>query len=210
MSDDFRHILYASPSHIRQLFSERFEDVSEVSIEDKEGISYSVAGALKLLLGSLTAKVTKEETLGRIHTINFDDEFRQTKKVAFDLLSDESIPSISRLYDSDKLSPLYRFSTGLAVSEATEERLGEGTFLKLEGTEGRVAFEGYTSLDNWGSRSDLLIAKKAEDPFPFEGFIVPAAKVKSDGNRETYKVKFLVIFSADNKTTKIWFGNHNV
>jgi len=200
----YEHLMYASPSRIQQIYAERYGDVSQVQRETSKGQTSTVGGRLGALIGSLRGETSETTTKRQIKQINFDDEHLQTKRVVNNLVSDADIPSVTELYDT-KGNPaeLYRFSSEVTLTPA-EGEFEDRNYLEVAGYEGRVKFRGMTSMENWGSRSNILTAMQANDTYPFQGVLSPVSLDYTDPTMEEYAVHFLFICAPDSDELQAW------
>lgn len=207
---EYNHILYASDSHIRQIFSEMYGDVSELSLESAEQLSSSVEGKLSALIGSLNGNLSGGISESEIRKINFDDELFQTKKVVNDLLYDENIPTVGKLRDADNgPTGLYRFS-GEVVLKPVESEFDDEKYIEITGFEESVKYRGTTSLSNWGSRSNLLTAMRADDTYPFQGVLTPVSREFRGVEHDEYSVQYLFICAPDSDSLNQWYNRQNL
>ncbi|MBO4249483.1 hypothetical protein IL252_16875 [Halomicrobium sp. IBSBa] len=167
MSEPYRHILYYSPSHIRQLFFDRIDENTKIT-EQKESWSTLKAGLSTFLPGSLGGEIGDRKKV--MESVNQSEEHIQTKRVVNHLLEDENIPRIKDL-DIDDVCSLYRFSCDCQILPRDNEEAEDATFVEVVGKEGNIEFRGTTSLDNWSSLSDTLMMTESELPFPLNGII---------------------------------------
>lgn len=202
--------MYASPSHINQIFSEKYGSVRQIDLVSSEETTSSVKGRLGTLIawinGEFSGTVGREE----IHQMNFDDETVKVKRVVQDLLNDESIPRVSELYRTrGGPTQMYKFSSEVILQHA-DSGFDDTTFIEVTGIEDHVRFSGQTSLDNWGSRSDLQTAMDAMDTYPFQGMVTPVSKEGSGPDREDWAVNYLFICSPSVEDRKRWYNEQNL
>ncbi|RDZ44685.1 hypothetical protein C5B91_10055 [Haloferax sp. Atlit-10N] len=165
----YRHILYYSPSHIEQLFVDRIGEETEVVEETETRFSQRLVAGLNVFLnGSVEGKHQTRKNV--MKSVNQSEEHIQTKKVVNDLLQDESIPRIKGL-DLDDVSPLYRFSCECQILPSEEDEFSDSKLVEVVGKEGDIKFRGVTSLENWSSLSDTLFAVNNDIPYPLDGII---------------------------------------
>ena len=164
----YRHILYYSPSHIKQLFVDRIGEVTQVTKEEETQRSQKLMAGLKVFLKS-GVEGQKQDRKNVMKSVNQSEEHIQTKKVVNDLLQDESVPRIKDL-DLNSISPLYRFSCECQFLSA-ENEMGDSKMIEVVGKEGNFKFRGITSLENWSSLSDTLYAVENEIPYPLDGIV---------------------------------------
>lgn len=202
----YRHIMYASASHIRQIFSEKYGDVSQIDLESTEEVSSTIEGKLGALVTSISGDLSGGISQSEIKKINFDDEMFQTKKVVNDLLEDEEIPPVSKLNAQDGApTGLYRFSSEV-VLKPVESGFDDENYIEVAGYEGDVKFRGITSLDNWGSRSNLLTAMRADTTYPFQGVLTPVARNHRGIETEEFDVQFLFICAPESESLQRWYN----
>lgn len=208
--NEHEHVLYVSPSHIKQLFSEKYGDVSQIEVGASEEGGSSIRGRLGTVLAWLQDSVSGELGREEIHQINYDDETVRIKKAVHELLTDESTPRVSELQEAE-LNPaqLYRFDCEVIVDQA-ESKFDDESYVEVTGIEGNIKFSGLTALDNWGSRSDLLTAKKASDTYPFQGVVKPASKERDGIDREKWAVEYLFVCSPSVEDRKQWYDRQNL
>jgi hypothetical protein len=198
--------MYASESHIRQIFTEKYGSVSQIDLESTEEISSSVEGKLGALVASLNADISGGVSESEIKKINFDDDLFQTKKVVNNLLTDSEIPPVGDL-DGQSGTPtgLYRFSSEVAL-KPIDSGFDDENYIEVTGFEGDVKFRGVTSLDNWGSRSNLLTAMRADTTYPFQGVLTPVARQHSGLEKEEFEVQFLFICAPNSESLQRWYN----
>ncbi|WP_435358459.1 hypothetical protein [Haloarchaeobius sp. DFWS5] len=207
---EYEHIMYASDSHISQLFSEHFGDVSQIEVESTEEISSTVEGKLGALVASLNGDVSGGVSTSEIKKMNFDDDLFQIKAVVNELVQDDSIPQVSELGNlSGNLNSLYRFSSEVILTPA-ESPIDDENYVEVTGFEGDVKFRGITSLENWGSRSHLLNAKRADDTYPFQGVFTPISVDRQVLDTVELTVQFLFICAPDKEARNRWFNRQNL
>lgn len=198
--------MYASASHISQIYSEKYGDVSQINVESTEELSSTIEGKLGALVTSFSGDLSGGISESEIKKINFDDELFQTKKVVNDLLNDEDLPPVANLYEQDEVpTGLYRFSSEV-VLKPVESEFDDGNYIEVAGFEGDVKFRGVTSLDNWGSRSNLLTAMRADTTYPFQGVLTPVARKHRGIEKEEFDVQFLFICAPESKALQTWYN----
>ena len=204
----YDHLLYASSSQIKQAFYDRYGHVSEIDLESSEELSTTVSGRLGALVASLRGDLSGGISKSSIKKINFDDELFQAKKVINDLLEEDQIPRVSELYRSgDEWNDLYRFSTSTILHPDSGEFDDEKNLVEVYGAEGNVTFHGTTSLDNWGSRSNVLQAIRASrdnDTYPLQGVLTPVSREFGGIEEEVYRVQYLFICAPDKESMAEW------
>lgn len=200
------HVMYASPSHIKQIFSERYGDVRQIEIGETEEISSSVGGKLGSLIAQLRGNFSNKVGYDEIHTINFDDDVAQIKRVVNDLLADDRIPDVGELFEADgNPTKMYRFSSEVILKRETSELDGK-TIIEVVGFEDHVKFHGKTSVENWGSISDILTALDAMDTYPVQGILTPVSKVAGNPEYEEWVVNYLFMCTPTVKDRKNWYN----
>lgn len=210
----YQHILYYSPSHIKQLFHDRIEETSTV-VHEKEKRRSLKAGLSSLLPGNLGGETESKESI--IKSINYDEGYRQTKRVVNNLLSDDSIPRIKDL-DKDNIQSLYRFSCEcqLVMEENTPSNK---EFIEVFGQEGDIMFRGFTSNSNWSSLSDRLYAQRDDIPYPLEGIIqlqdIEHEHVRVEDDQEFLdsaecKVNYIFICQPGQDQMEKWLNRNNL
>ena len=200
------HVMYASPSHIKQIYSERYGNVRQIEVGSMKEAKSTVEGKLGSLIASLKGNFSGGLSQSEIHTINFDDDVAQIKQVVNDLISDDDIPHVSELFQSEcDPGQMYRFSSEVVMKRETNE-LDEGTILEVVGFEDSVKFRGKTSSENWGSISDVLTALDAMDAYPVQGILTPVSKIHSDPDHEEWAVNYLFICTPPVMERKRWYN----
>lgn len=201
--ENYDHVMYASISHINQLFSQKYGDISQLDLETTEEVSSTFEGKLRTLVsfgGELSEGISRSE----IESINFDDDLFQIKKIVNELLESDDIPSVSELFENGYApNSLYRFSCPVLLNP-TKGEIDDRKYLKVTGIEENVRFEGNTSLENWGSRSHLLTAMEVDEPYPFQGILTPVARGREMPNEVKYSVQFLFICAPNNEQRHRW------
>lgn len=204
----YNHLLYASSSQIKQTFYDRYGHISEVDLESTEELSTTVSGKLGTLVATLRGDLSGGISKSSIKKINFDDELFQAKQVINDLLDEDDIPRVSELYQDDgEWHDLYRFSVPTILDPDSGEFDDDKQFVEVYGVEGDVTFHGTTSLDNWGSRSNVLQAIRASrdnDTYPLQGILTPVSREFSGIEEEVYRVQFLFICAPDKEAMAEW------
>jgi hypothetical protein len=95
MEEPYRHILYYSPSHIRQLYFDRIDENTQVPRQEESWSSLK-AGLSAFLPGNLGGEKRDREQI--MESVNQSEEYIQTKRVVNHLIDDESIPRIKDQY----------------------------------------------------------------------------------------------------------------
>jgi hypothetical protein len=167
MTESYRHILYYSPSHIRQLFFDRIDENTQVTTQ-KESWNTLKAGLSAFLPGSIGGETGDREKV--MKSVNQSEEHIQTKRVVNELLDDESIPRLKSL-NLDDVSQLYRFSCECQFLRENNQSTEDSRLIEIVGKEGDIEFRGMTSLENWSSLSDTLMAVENELPYPLDGIV---------------------------------------
>ena len=167
MAESYRHILYYSPSHIRQLFFDRIDENTQVTTQ-KESWSTLKAGLSAFLPGSIGGETGDREKV--MKSVNQSEEHIQTKRLVNHLLDDETIPRLKSL-NLDNISPLYRFSCECQFLPENNQSTDDSRLIEVVGKEGDIEFRGMTSLENWSSLSDTLMAVENELPYPLDGIV---------------------------------------
>ena len=206
---EYDHVMYASISHVNQLFSKKYGNISQLDLETTEETSSTVEGKLRTLV-RFGKETTEGSSESQIKSINFDDDLLQIKKLVNELLESEDIPPVSELFDGEQ-SPngLYRFSCPILLN-LTEGRLDDRKYLEVNGIQGNVRFEGNTSLENWGSRSHLLTAMEVNEPYPFQGVLTPVARNHEMPDEVEYSVQFLFICAPDDEQRQRWHNRQQL
>lgn len=167
--ESYHHILYYSPSHIEQLFYDRFGDTTQVVRERETQRSNRILAGLKVFIrGTVEGEMQSRKNI--INTVNQEKEYIQTKRVVNELLDDETIPRIRDL-KHDELSSFYRFSCECQILAAEDDEYSEAKLVEVVGREDDIKFRGLTSLDNWSSLSDTRMAIQNDIPYPLSGII---------------------------------------
>lgn len=207
--DHVNHIVYASDGNIKQIFRELYGDIGEVEVGSGQESTQSVAAGLRAFIGSFGVESSETESSEVIKRINFDDSEFQRKKVINRMLEDDEIPSVEKLGTQDEISSrLFKFSSDVALSRVRDEDL-DRKYIEVNGYQGKVKFQGKTSMKNWTSRSDVLTALDADVPYPFKGVLTPVSVedhiISGEDIREiTYNVNYLFICSADGEDYEDW------
>jgi hypothetical protein len=187
-----------------------FGDVTEVKLQSGEKVSSSVEGRLSTLIAAIRGKLDGEVSSEKIHTLNFDEDMKRAKKVANELLHDESISSVESLYhENESQSSIYRFSSDVAV-ERVDPEIDDNKYVGITGFEGKVRFHGNTSMDNWGSRSSLITALGADVPYPFQGLVSPLSLESNQIEHQEYSVQFLLICNPTKESREDWYNRQNI
>lgn len=164
----YRHILYYSPSHIQQLFFDRIDESTKVVRESESQKSRRLMASLRVFVtGGIEGEKQSRENV--MDEVNQSEEYIQTKHVVNNLLKDESIPRIKEL-DHNDIAPMYRFSCECQIL-GTDDVPDDSKMVEVVGKEGDIKFRGITSLDNWSSLSDTLMAIRNDIPYPLEGIV---------------------------------------
>lgn len=213
----YRHILYYSPSHIKQLFVDRIGETTQVMKEEETRTSKKLMAGLKVFLNS-GVEGQKQNRKNVIKSVNHSEEHIQTKKVVNDLLQDESIPRIKDL-DLDNISPLYRFSCECQFLSA-ENEMTDSKMVEVVGKEGDFKFRGITSLENWSSLSDTLYAVEHEIPYPLDGIVqlkdINDKMIREDVDDERVleradcDVNFVFISQSDQDEVQKWWNRRDL
>jgi len=213
----YRHILYYSPSHIEQLFFDRFGETTQVTREKETQKSRKLIAELKVFLRG-GVEQQKQDRKNVMKSVNQSKEHIQTKKVVNDLLQDESISRIKNL-ELDNISPLYRFSCECQFLPA-ENNLDDSNMVEVIGKEGNLKFRGITSLENWSSLSDTLYAVENEIPYPLDGIIqlrdINDKMIREDENgewvleRADCDVNFVFITQSDPDEVQKWWNRRDL
>lgn len=213
----YRHILYYSPSHIKQLFVDRIGEATLVMKEEETQTSQKLMAGLKVFLNS-GVEGQKQDRKNVMKSVNQSEEYIQTKKVVNNLLQDESIPRIKDL-NLDNISPLYRFSCECQFLSA-ENEMGDSKMIEVVGKEGDFKFRGITSLENWSSLSDTLFSVKNEIPYPFDGIVqlkdINDQMVREDEDggwvleRADCDVNFVFISQSDPNEVQKWWNRRDL
>lgn len=209
---EYKHLMYASRHKIEEIYRELYGDASRASLESSENASASVGGKLGAFLANIKGEVSGEIGTSEIKEINFNDELFQAKKVVNELLDDDGIPEVTDLYEyggEEKLPGMCRFSTELALSVEDTE-VDDETYLEATGFEGDVKFSGITSLDNWGSRSHLISAKKSGEPYPFQGIVLPMSLEEDWIDYKTFRVHYLFICGPEKELRDKWSNRQHL
>lgn len=204
---EYQHVMYTSKSVVEQVYSELYGDVDRVEIEQGSRLSGSVRGKLGSFLSMISGSFSGEVTESEIHTINYDDDMRQAKKLANSILTDESVPTVSDLgHKGVNQNQLFRFSCEVSTVPFESEIDGD-TYIEVSGETGGVTFRGETSTENWGTRSHIIqsvrAAKRGEE-YPYQGLLWPISEV-SDCE---YDVKFVIICGPEVDLRDEWFDNN--
>lgn len=213
----YRHILYYSPSHIKQLFVDRIGEATQVTKEEETQTSRKLIAGLKVFLRS-GVEGQKQDRKNIMKSVNQSEEYIQTKKVVNNLLQDEGIPRIKDL-DLDNISPLYRFSCECQFL-STESEIGDSKMVEVVGKEGDLKFRGITSLENWSSLSDTLYAVENEIPYPLDGIVqlkdINDQMVREDEGggwvleRADCDVNFVFITQSDPDEVQKWWNRRDL
>lgn len=216
MEEPYRHILYYSPSHIRQLFFDRIDENTQISRQEESWSSLK-AGLSAFLPGNLGGEKGDREQI--MESVNQSEEYIQTKRVVNHLLEDESIPRIKDL-DIDDLSTLYRFSCECQILPTDDGTNADSKLVEIVGKEGSIEFRGMTSLENWSSLSDTLMMVEDELPFPLDGIIqvrdfqdrVITEEVDGYHSLEqaTCTVNFVFVCQADRDEFQAWMNRRSL
>ncbi|WP_411967121.1 hypothetical protein [Haloferax sp. YSSS75] len=216
-SQQYRHILYYSPSHIEQLFVDRIGEETEVVEETETRFSQRLVAGLNVLInGSVEGKHQTRKSV--MKSVNQSKEHIQTKKVVNDLLQDETIPRIKEI-DLDDISPLYRFSCECQTLPREKDEYSDSKLLEVVGKEGDIKFRGITSLENWSSLSDTLMSVRNDIPYPLNG-IVQLRDVNEQMVREVESgweleradcdVNFVFICQPDRDEVQKWWNRRDL
>jgi len=216
MTESYRHILYYSPSHIRQLFFDRIDENTQVTTQE-ESWSKLKAGLGNFLPGSIGGE--KGDRRKVMKSVNHSEEYIQTKQVVNDLLKDENIPRLKSL-DLDNLSSLYRFSCECQFIRKNDDGSDGVNLIEIVGMEEDIEFRGVTSIENWSSLSDTLMAVENELPYPLDG-IVQIRDVEdqlmteeADGSysleKATCLVNFVFVCQPDRDEFQKWMNRRNL
>lgn len=213
----YRHILYYSPSHINQLFVDRFGEATQVTKEEETQKSQKLMAGLRVFLNS-GVEGQKQDRKNVMKSVNQSEEYIQTKKVVNDLLQDDRIPRIRDL-DLDNISTLYRFSCECQLL-SMENEMGESKMVEVVGKEGDFKFRGITSLENWSSLSDTLYAIKNEIPYPLDGIVqlkdINDQLIREDENggwvleHADCDVNFVFISQSDPDEVQKWWNRRDL
>jgi hypothetical protein len=200
--------MYASRSSVEQVYSELYGDVDEIAIEEGSSVSGTAEGKLGAFMSTISGGFSGELTKNEIKSINFDDEFLKAKRLANEILSDDSIPHIGQLRnESAKLNQLYRFSCEV-MTKPFESEIDNQTYIKVAGVQDDIRFRGDTSFENWGGRSHLVQsvrASKRGETYPYQGLMWPLSVTESESEMMCYDVDFLLICGPERELQEAWF-----
>jgi hypothetical protein len=200
--------MYASKGAVEQVYSELFGDVDYLTVKEGSRVSGSVGGKIGEFLAKIKGEFNGELTESEIKSINFDDEMFKAKKLANEILADESIPDISRISDGDLgLDLLYRFSCEVET-KPFESEIDNQTYIMVTGESGEVTFRGDTSVDNWGLRSHIIQSVRAArrgDTYPYQGVMWPLSKTQEDDSSVVVDVDFLIICGPERELRDAWY-----
>jgi hypothetical protein len=200
--------MYASKGAVEQVYSELFGDVDYLTVEEGSRVSGSIGGKIGEFLAKIKGEFNGELTESEIKSINFDDEMFKAKKLANEILADESIPDISRIPDGDpELDRLYRFSCEVET-KPFESEIDNQTYILVTGESGEVTFRGDTSVDNWGLRSHIVQSVRAArrgDTYPYQGVMWPLSKTQEDDSSVVIDVDFLLICGPERELRDAWY-----
>ncbi|TKX50111.1 hypothetical protein EXE49_08040 [Halorubrum sp. ASP121] len=203
-----QHVMYASKGAVEQVYSELFGDVDYLTVKEGSRVSGSVGGKIGEFLAKIKGEFNGELTESEIKSINFDDEMFKAKKLANEILADESIPDISRISDGDlDLDLLYRFSCDVET-KPFESEIDNQTYIMVTGESGEVTFRGDTSVDNWGLRSHIIQSVRAArrgDTYPYQGVMWPLSKTQEGDSSVVVDVDFLIICGPERELRDAWY-----
>lgn len=203
-----QHVMYASKSTVKQVYSELYGDVDAIEIEQGSSTTGIVRGKFGTFVSYITGSVSGEITRSEIHSINFDDEMLKAKRLANELLSDEEIPRISEVGEDDlEPSQLYRFSCEV-LTKPFKSGFDDETYIEVSGEKNGIRFRGDTSNENWGNRSHIiqsLRAAKHGESYPYQGLVWPVAKTGESETVTEYDVKFVVICGPERELRERWY-----
>lgn len=219
VGQQYRHILYYSPSHIDQLFVDLFGETTHIVEEKETQWSNRIKVGLEAIM-NLTFGGEKQSRKNVMKSINQSEEHIQTKKVVNELLDDESIPRLRDL-KLDKVSSLYRFSCECQLLPVdNEDEFGDENLVEVVGKEGDFKFRGITSLDNWSSLSDTLYAVRNEIPYPLDGIVqlrdINDKIIREEGIDEWVldhadcDVNYIFICQSDRDEMQKWWNRHDL
>lgn len=209
----YQHVMYASKGTVRQVYSELFGDVNEVTVERGSSVGGSVGGKLGEFLASISGRFSGELTESEIHSINYDDDLFKAKKLANSILSDDELPYITDL-SPEEIDPnqLYRFSCEVETKPFESEIDGEH-YIQVSRNEGEIRFRGDTSTDNWGTRSHIIQSVRAAergDTYPYQGLLWPLSVTEETEESVTYDVNFVLICGPTRELRDRWFDRMKV
>ena len=202
-----QHVMYASKGAVEQVYSELYGDVDYLTVEEGSKVSGSIGGKIGEFLSKIKGEFNGELTKSEIKSINFDDEMFKAKKLANEILDDDSIPDIFRIPDGDlDLDQLYRFSCEIETNPF-ESEIDNQTYIKVTGEADGVTFRGDTSLGNWGLRSHIIQSVRAArrgDTYPYQGVMWPLSKTQEDDSSVVVDVDFLIICGPERELRDAW------
>jgi len=202
-----QHVMYASRDAVKQVYSELYGDVNEISVQQGSYSDTTVRGKIGALFADLDIGTSSGVNKSQIKKINFDDEFRQAKKLANEVLQDEEIPLISNVSRDDiSLQQIYRFSAEV-LTKPVESELDDQKYIDVIGKEGEIKYRGKTSVENWGSRSHLvqsIEAAKRGEPYPYQGLMWPISLRERHPEYDVYDARYLLICGPEQELRAKW------
>ena len=199
--------MYVSKRNVRQVYSELFGDVDEVTVEKGANVQGGIQGKLGEFLAKISSRFSGEISHSEIRSINFDDDLMKAKRIANRLLSDEQIPYLTET-DADNVdsSQLYRFSCEVETRPREGEINGEN-YIRINHRDGKIRFRGDTSTENWGTRSHIiqsLNAAKRGDTYPYQGLLWPISLTEESEDYALFDVNFVLICGPERELRDEW------
>lgn len=205
---EYQHVMYASKGSVKQVYSELYGDVSELTVEEGESYGASVGGNLRTFITQLSSEFSGEITESEIKKINFDDNMRKAKRLANEILSDNAIPNIAEVNPSDvQLGQLYRFSCEVETRPFQSE-VDDQTYIEVTGKTGDIIFRGDTSTENWGLRSHIIQSVKAAkrgDTYPYQGLMWILSQTDEERGFTKFDVDYLLICGPERRLREEWY-----
>ena len=208
-----RHVMYASTEAVKQVYSELYGEIDELSVETSSHMSTSVRGKIRALLADFDIGAESGVGKSEIKKINFDDDLRQAKALANNILQDESIPLISEVSQEEiSQNQIYRFSAEV-LTKPVDSDLDDKRYIEVIGKEGGIKYRGKTSLENWGSRSHLvqsIDAAERGDTYPYQGLMRPISLRKQHPEYNEYDVRYLLICGPEQELREKWYDRKHL
>lgn len=206
-------VMYASSGLLDQYFKKYADDISRIIKRESQSTTKELSGGINSVVAKLRGLTEKKSGREMIEEINLNDEYHQVRAL-MNIFSDTDLVYPVKALEEGSKSPtgLYKFDTDLQLYH-TDGINEEEKMIKVRGIKGDIDFSGFTSPENWSSRSFVLTALRNVDPFPFEGIFMPVETDQSmhRETRDGYElemldltVKYLYILAPDTEDYNSW------
>jgi hypothetical protein len=203
----YQHVMYVSKRNVRQVYSELFGDVDEITVEKGANVQGGIQAKLGQFLAKISSNFSSEVSHSEIRSINFDDDLRKAKRIANRLLSDDQIPYFTETDAEDvDSSRLYRFSCEVETRPRKGE-IDDEKYIRISRQDGEIRFRGDTSTENWGTRSHIIQsveAAKRGDTYPYQGLLWPLSLTEETEDYALFDVNFVLICGPERDLRDEW------